>query len=394
MRHSRAAIGCDLAPFDAPNAPASLYIHSPFCHRRCPYCDFAIAVSRERSDAEAYVEGLEREIEFKQLGGPLRTVFIGGGTPSALPFDLQERFFGLIARRFDLSRVREFSLEANPEDVTPEMVRLWRRHGVDRLSLGAQSLQERLLRLLGRRHRPDDVARCVTLLRDAGIRRVGIDLIVAIPSETDVELARDLDAVLALQPDHVSVYCLTFEEGTPYSRARERGALHPLDEDAELAHYRTARDRLERGGLRQYEVSNYARPGARCIHNMVYWRNERYHGIGPSAASFVNGTRSKNEPSLQRWLDSLRAGRSPVIESETLDAPHALRESLYLGLRMRRGVRPERLRARHGIGPEAIADSVWSHLFDLGLIESAGSRLRLTARGVEVADRVSQELLA
>ncbi len=371
----------------------AIYVHSPFCHRRCPYCDFAIVVRRLHASATRYLENLDRELARRAHGMGVRTLYIGGGTPTALTGTELERFFSLLRRHLNLERCVEASIEANPEDLDSPRVDHLARGGVTRVSLGAQSFDPDVLRRLGRRHAPDDTRIAVHRLRSAGIPQVNLDLIFGVPGQSLASLQRDLDAVVELAPDHVSAYGLTYETGTAYDRARTWGRLEPMSEDLELEMFRTIRRTLMDAGWAHYELSNYAKPGARSLHNLTYWRNQPSLGVGPSAVSYVGGIRRKNATQLETWCARLEAGSDPTEEEEDLSPLRSLRETVMLGLRTRSGISEARLRRRYGRGIDALDGEALVSLERDGLIRRTSRCLRLTRQGIEVADHVAAALL-
>lgn len=368
----------------------AIYIHSPFCRRRCSYCDFAIAILRTRDDVEQYLRGLS--LELHQTGRLLepRTVYVGGGTPSRLaPTDLRE-FFRRIDDHLERRSILEYTVEANPEDVTSERADVLVEAGVTRVSLGVQSLDPTTLAKLGRRHTPDQARTAIHVLRRAGIRSINVDLIFAVPGQSLTDLATDVERFISCSTDHVSAYNLTYEERTPLHSLELLGRVEKQDSDDELAAFRLVRERLDEAGFAAYEVSNFAKPGHRSLHNLTYWNNAEYLGVGPSAVSCVGHVRWKNEPDLARWFAALRAGRPPILEAESLSPERMLGESVALGLRTTRGVLRARVerRARASIDPDRL-----ERLTAMGLIEFAGPRIRLTERGLEIADCVAAELI-
>ena len=311
-----------------------LYIHVPFCARRCTYCDFSIAVRRRTPVAE-YLDGLSRELALTGPPAGLATIYLGGGTPSRLGGEGIARLADLLGRPVGLD---EFTIEANPDDVTPEAVRAWAAAGVDRISLGAQSFDGRVLAWMHRTHQADQVGRAVAVARDGGLANVSLDLIFALPESLERDWSRDLDQALALEPDHISLYGLTVEAGTPLFRQIGRGESAAPPDSRYEAEYLLAHERLAAAGLRFYEVSNAARPGREAVHNRAYWRRVPYLGLGPSAHSFDGGVRWWNEAAYARWASLLQAGTRPVAGREILaDAQRDL-EQLYLGLRTVEGV--------------------------------------------------------
>jgi oxygen-independent coproporphyrinogen-3 oxidase len=315
-----------------------LYVHVPFCARRCSYCDFAIAV-RRRVPAERYLAAVTAEIRLRSGAerwgdGGLATVYLGGGTPSRLPPDAIGRLLDALPR----TPGAEVTLEANPDDVTPAAVRAWRAAGVNRVSLGVQSLDDRVLAWM---HRPHDAAtarRAVHRLRDGGIPSVSVDLIFARPTPPGGDPRADLDEVVALAPDHVSAYGLTLEAGTPYARWVARGTARPAEDDRYAAEFLAVHDALTGAGFEHYEVSNYARPGARARHNMAYWVGADYAGVGPAAHGLRGRERRWNLRDWAAYEPVASAGRDPVAGREVLDDHQRWLERILLGLRTSDGV--------------------------------------------------------
>ncbi len=313
-----------------------LYVHVPFCGRRCTYCDFSIAV-RRRVPVAAYLDALVREAAGAgaPAGRDLATVYLGGGTPSRLGGE----GIGALAARLGLpGALAEFTLEANPEDVTPSAVRAWAAAGVNRLSIGAQSFDDAVLRWMHRTHDAARIGEAVAAARRGGIANLSLDLIFALPESRRRDWRRDLDAAVGLEPDHVSLYGLTVERGTPLFRMGERGEAAPAPDARYGEEYLEAHERLAGAGYQFYEVSNAARPGHEAVHNRAYWTLAPYLGLGPSAHSFDGAARWWNEPAYAAWQRLLAAGKSPVAGRETLTDEQLRLEALYLGLRTSDGV--------------------------------------------------------
>jgi oxygen-independent coproporphyrinogen-3 oxidase len=311
-----------------------LYVHVPFCGRRCTYCDFSIAVRRPVPVA-AYLGALARECAATRVPLAPATVYLGGGTPSRLGGEGVARLARLLA---PAAQLVEFTLEANPEDVTPSNVAAWAAAGVSRLSLGAQSFDDRLLRWMHRTHDAAAIGSAMRAARRGGIANVSLDLIFALPPSLGRDWGRDLDAATALEPDHVSLYGLTVERGTPLFRQSERGETDLAGEARYEDEYLLAHERLGSRGFVFYEVSNAARPGREAVHNRAYWTLAPYVGLGPSAHSFDGHARWWNEPAYARWQRLLEQGRSPVAGRERLNDQQRRLEALYLGLRTREGI--------------------------------------------------------
>jgi oxygen-independent coproporphyrinogen-3 oxidase len=378
---------------DCAAAPTALYVHVPFCIRRCAYCDFATAPYDDDS-ARAYVPRLLHELERVPRGAPMRTAYFGGGTPTALHERELERLLAAVCARIAPRAGFEWTCEANPESVTPAKAALLRDHGVNRVSLGAQSFQPAVLAALGRDHAPDHVFRALDTLRAAGFRRLTLDLMFAAPGETTAQLEADLATLAGLGLDHVSAYCLTYEAGTPLTRMRAEGRVTPHEDDVELVQYRLVRERLAAAGLAHYEISNYARPGEESRHNLVYWRGEEYFGLGLGAGSYEHGTRRTNTRLLPHYLGEWGASPFPPHEAETLEPAAKARERAILGLRLRAGLDPRDFTApRGGTLAELYRDGELESLERRGLLARGDGRIRLTDRGLELADEVFVELV-
>ncbi len=342
----------------------ALYLHIPFCVRKCPYCDFFSQVT-EPGAPEAYGELLLRQLDLtaaQGAAGPLATVFFGGGTPSLLPAAVVGALLERAQRLFGFAPEVEISLEANPGTVDAERLTGYRVAGVNRLSLGVQSLQPQQLQRLGRSHDAQQARQAVALARRAGFTNLGLDLIFALPGQTPEELERELAAYLELQPEHLSVYGLTIEEGTPFHHQHRRGQLALPAEELAAEMFLLLHERLEQAGYQHYEISNYARPGTTCRHNQRYWRREPYLGLGAGAHSFLAegyGRRLEVPPDLDAYRRKLLAEEDPAVELERFDRRGAMAETLYLGLRTAAGVSDEEFRARFGQGvAEAFAAPV------------------------------------
>ena len=326
-----------------------LYVHIPFCRRRCTYCDFSIAV-RKRIPAREYVDAVVQELR-QGLTDPgrepgdaeagLETIYFGGGTPSLLSPDAVATLLTSLRDVFHLTSLRddvEVTLEANPEDVTLETAVAWRRAGINRVSLGAQSFDDRVLQWMHRSHDAARIAAAVRTLRDAGVDNISLDLIFALPAELERDWARDLEQAVALGPAHLSLYGLTVEERTPLARWISRGAAAPPDEDRYADEYLLAHSRLAACGYRFYEVSNAARDGRRSRHNSAYWSGRAYGGLGPAAHSFDGAMRRWNLSSWDAYRRAVAAGRSPVASQEVLTDEQRELERVYLALRTDAGL--------------------------------------------------------
>ena len=371
--------------------PRHAYVHVPFCRHRCGYCDFTLVAGRDDL-IERYLAALDRELRRIEESLQLDTLYFGGGTPSHLGPDGLRRLFGLLCERLVPAAAAEVTVEANPLDVTGDFVAVCRDLGITRVSLGGQSLDAATLRALDRDHAPDDVRRAVSLLRDAGLV-VSLDLMTAAPGQTLAGVEADLAAVAAIGVQHVSVYCLTWEQGTAFESARRRGDLVPAEESVERAMFETAIDRLEAEGFEHYEVSNFARPGFRCRHNEAYWDCRPWEAFGPGAARFDGRTRITNHRSTTTWLTKTLAGEDATGDIDAMTAEQAARERIVVGLRRRDGVDRAAFQAASGFDLDALAGPAIARWVERGLATDDGSRVRLTRSGLLVSDALWGDVL-
>ncbi len=390
-----------LFPAEKKVEPRAAYIHVPFCRHRCGYCNFTLVAGRDDL-IEPFLAALSRKLSW--LGQPreVETLFFGGGTPTHLRGEQLRKLLETVRQWHPLAalegaegagRPAEFSVEANPADVDEETVAILADHGVTRISLGAQSFDAGKLRLLERDHQAGDIARAVELVRRRGLD-VSLDLIFGAPGETLDGWQNDLKQAIALAPDHISTYGLTFEKGTAFWTRREHGELQQCEEELERDMYAAAIDRLTAAGFEQYEVSNFARPGKRCRHNEVYWTGGEYFAAGPGAARHINGVRETNHRSVTKWLQCIESGESPVAERECLDAEDKARELLVFGLRRLEGVRRDWFLDKTGFALEALVGGALVQFADQGLLEDDGERVRLTREGLFVSDALWPKFLA
>jgi oxygen-independent coproporphyrinogen-3 oxidase len=371
--------------------PRAAYVHVPFCGHHCGYCDFAV-VSGQDHLIDLYLEALSAELA--TLGQPqaVHTLFLGGGTPTHLDAARLERLLTAVTHWLPVAPGHEFTVEANPDSLDAVKVAVLADHGVNRVSLGAQSFHPHLLRVLERRHQPAEVPRAVALAKER-IAQVSLDLIFGIPGQSLSEWQEDLDQALALEPDHLSTYGLTYETGTPLWKQRQRGEVQALDEEAELAMYRQALDMLAEAGFEHYEISNHARSGRRCRHNQVYWANEAYLGFGLGAARYVQGRRELNVRSLPDYLRRALAGEPTAMQSEVLPPEERARETMAVQLRRAEGIQRPAFQVQTGFDLDALAGPAIARHVDLGLLADDGVNVYLTRAGKYVADTVIRNLL-
>jgi oxygen-independent coproporphyrinogen-3 oxidase len=371
--------------------PRAAYVHVPFCAHHCGYCDFAVVAGKD-DVIDLYLEALERELS---LGSrtPITTLFLGGGTPTHPAPAQLERLLRSVRRWLPLESGGEFSVEANPDTLTVEKVAVLAAHGVNRVSLGAQSFRSATLQALERAHRPEEIGKAVERVRQAGIEQLSLDLIFGAPGQTLADWQRDLEQALALAPDHISTYGLTYEKGTPLWKARRAGAVKPVTEDDELEMYQSAIDTLEKAGFEHYEISSFARPGCQCRHNQVYWANHAYFGFGMGAARYVRLRREVNTRDLHGYLRKVLAGEPATFQAEELEPRERARETMAVQLRRAEGIAREQFQEQTGFALEVVASGAVTGLVTQGFLEDDGQSVRLTRAGKYVADAVIERLL-
>ena len=359
-----------------------LYVHIPFCHRVCPYCSFYKHTPGD-TPIGAFVDALleEARVRLATLEEKPRTLYLGGGTPSMLSPTHLRKLFGGLGEMLDLASLDEVTLEANPATFDVVKARLFRELGVTRVSLGIQSFTPHVLEKLGRDHSAEEAAAAVGILREAGMPAVNIDLMFAIPGQSEADWRSTLETAIALKPDHISAYNLTYEEDTAFFESLRRGEVSE-SEDVNARFFLLADEMLRAGGFEHYETSNYAQPGHRSSHNRGYWRGEDYLGLGPSAVSTVGGVRVKNVADTAAYVQMISSLGNAVTESEALDAGQRRIERIALMLRTDEGV-PLTLVDERGI----------ARLQEHGLAEVRGERLVLTLAGSPLVDPIAAELV-
>jgi oxygen-independent coproporphyrinogen-3 oxidase len=415
----------------------AIYIHIPFCASKCFYCDFTSFAGLEALWPD-YVEALISEISRARPRGPVETIYFGGGTPSILPAYQLLAVLSAITERFEVEPDAEITLEANPGTADLPKLRSLRnagapaevrpssengdpalssplcgggdkpgikstlkapgslgneKQGFNRLSLGVQSFDDEMLKRIGRIHSAEEALAAYRMAREAGFDNISIDLIYGLPNQTLKDWQRELEHLLELRPEHVSIYELSIEEGTPFARKQEAGELELPDEETRLEMYEAAIGSLALAGYEHYEISNFARPGFRSRHNQVYWRNESYHGFGAGAARYLDGVRCSLTKSIQHYISCARLKIDPIESCERLTGRGLMGETIMLGLRSSDGIDLGEFRERFGVSlMEAYGDAI-ERLQGDGLVELNEERLRLTHKGLLVANRVVVEFV-
>ena len=372
-------------------SPRSVYVHVPFCRHRCGYCDFTLVADRDDL-IDRYLAAIGRELMRCAVPLELDTLYLGGGTPSHLGPAGLERLFAVLREYVRPIVGAEVSVEANPLDVTPELVAALLACGVSRVSLGGQSLDAATLRVLDRDHAPDDVRRAAARLLEAGFM-VSLDVMTAAPGQSLAAVEADLEAAAALGTQHVSVYCLTWEKGTAFESQRTKGLLRPVEEPLEREMFEAAIDRLEAAGFEHYEVSNFARPGGRCRHNEAYWDCRPWEAFGPGAARFNGRTRITNHRSTTTWMNKLLAGGDFTGDVDAMTDEEAARERIVVGLRRRDGLARGAFQRVSGFDLDELAGESIRTWVDRGLATDDGDHVRLTRAGLLVSDTLWADVL-
>ncbi len=378
------------------NKGLELYIHIPFCIRKCAYCDF-LSFSSDFNERKSYVDALLMEIEqYRKVAKQydVTTIFIGGGTPSVLEIDLMSKIMNKIKEIFVISTDAEISIEVNPGTMTLQKAVAYKTLGVNRVSIGLQATSDEELRMLGRIHNYKQFLETYHCIQKSGISNINIDLITAIPKQTVESWTKTLERVIALNPTHISAYCLIIEEGTKFhDNLVQYEDLLP-DEESERDMYHLTKFKLYEAGYERYEISNYAKEGYECRHNLGYWNRIDYIGIGLGAASLLDNVRYMNENDMKSYIDKCNNLKSVYIDKEELTVQAQMEEFMFLGLRKTKGVSAVDFKRNFGIELEEIYGEVMKKLKEKGLIRIEGdSKVQLTELGLDVSNQVMAEFL-
>jgi len=381
----------DPRPSEISTTPIGWYVHLPFCRSKCGYCDF-YSLPTIPGLLDGFVRSITLEMAIRDPGRRVETAFIGGGTPTELPAGSLDAVLAAMAER--VGRPAEWTVEANPASGKATVFEMLRRRGVDRLSIGAQSFDARELRFLERIHGPDDIGAAVRAARRAGFENLSLDLIYALPGQSLDSWRTTLGRAVDLGVEHLSCYALTYEDGTPLARLRQQGGITPCDESLEIDMFELTIEQLSAAGFEHYEISNFARPGRRCLANLVYWQNREYVGFGPSAVSYLDGVRTKNVPDVHRYVELMPAGADAiVVERERLGLRRRACETAVQMLRLTDGIDTERFRSMSGFDAHTLFAEPIHRFSGAGLLSSTEGAIRLTPRGMLLANRVMAEFL-
>lgn len=372
---------------------AGLYIHIPFCAKRCLYCDFFS--NTDMRYKEAYIQTIIEEMKQRQLyieGEPIETIYFGGGTPSQLKAADFELIFEAIYQLFNTDSCKEITLEANPDDMTPDYIKSIRTLPFNRISMGVQSFQDKDLRFLNRRHNSQQAKQAVALCQEQGITNISIDLIYGLPGQTLKEWEENLAEAIQLQIPHISAYHLIYEEGTALYKLLEAGKITPIEEDLSVTLFSTLINRLKEAGYLHYEISNFARPGCFSQHNSSYWTGKRYLGIGPSAHSYNGESRQWNISSLPLYIKGIDT-HTPEIEMEELDIHTRYNDFIITGLRTMWGIRLNDIRTLFGEDKLSYLNQQAKSYLQKGLLLQQNDTLTLSKEGIFISDGIMSDLL-
>jgi oxygen-independent coproporphyrinogen-3 oxidase len=372
-------------------APRAVYLHIPFCRRRCGYCNFTLVAGRNDLIAP-YLAALVVEGQMYDLPCPVDTIFIGGGTPSQLQGAQLKQFAEWVRQQFPLAEGGEWTVEVNPEDTSERYFHDLREAGVTRVSMGVQSFFEPKLKTLEREHTGRQAIKSVIGALDI-FESVGVDLIFAAPGESEEEWREDLSTALSLGVQHISTYGLTYERGAAFWSRRQQGTLCAISEDRELTMYKTAIDLLTEGGLEHYEVSNFARPEFHCRHNEFYWTGATYHALGAGAARHLDGRRETNHRSTTQYLRRLQNGKSPVEEVDEASDKEKAVDTLIFGLRQLAGVNRDWFQRQTGYELHDVIGDLLAEYCEQGWLDDDGERVRLSSKGLMVSDSLWTDML-
>ena len=370
--------------------PSSAYVHIPFCTQICYYCDFS-KVFIKNQPVDAYLEHLIQETRSYEIG-KLRTLYIGGGTPTALSAQQLAYLLTELPKVMDLSEVEEFTIEANPGDLDPDKIAVLKESQVNRVSLGVQTFDNKMLKKIGRSHQEQDIYDNIHHLKQAGFDNISIDLIYALPGQIMDQVKENVAKAIDLDIPHMSLYSLILENHTVFMNRMRRGKLPLPKEELEAEMFEYIIEELEKAGFEHYEISNFSKPGFESRHNLVYWDNAEYYGLGAGASGYVDGIRYKNHGPIRHYLEAVEAGKARITE-EHLTLEEKMEEELFLGLRKKTGVSKARFEEKFGISFDQRYGQVVASLTEQGLLVPDDKQVRMTKRGLFLGDTVAEKFI-
>ena len=376
--------------------PRSVYIHIPFCSKKCYYCDFT-AYQIDHQPVDEYLSALQEEMKVWTKQVPpesIETIYLGGGTPTVLKPEQMKQLLQAIRQAFPKRSSKvEWTVEANPESTSKELLQVLKDEGVNRISFGAQTFRPHILQEIGRAHGVEEIVQSVKWAREAGIENISLDLMFGLPKQTLQDLEETLEHVLALKPKHISAYSLKIEEGTRFYYLHQQNKLALPTEEEEYEMYQMIRRRLKQAGLQQYEISNFAIPGYESLHNSAYWLNEEYYGFGVGAHGYVNEIRYANQKGIQAYIERIHQGKRPIAEEHRVSQEESMENFMILGLRLLRGVPKVRFAKRYGESIDKVFGSVIKSLIKQKFIEDKEGTISLTEKGLLFGNEVFASFL-
>ncbi|WP_293889192.1 radical SAM family heme chaperone HemW [Streptococcus sp.] len=370
--------------------PTSAYVHIPFCTQICYYCDFS-KVFIKNQPVDAYLQALIREFERYDIK-QLRTLYIGGGTPTAITAQQLDYLLTNLTKNLDLSVLEEFTIEANPGDLTEDKIEVLKQSAVNRVSLGVQTFNDKQLKQIGRSHNEAQIYDTIASLKEAGFDNISIDLIYALPGQTMSDVKENVAKALALDIPHLSLYSLILEYHTVFMNKMRRGKLNLPQEDLEAEMFDYIITELEKNGFEHYEISNFTKPGFESRHNLMYWDNAEYYGVGAGASGYIAGVRYRNQGPIQHYLKAVSEGNARLSE-EVLTKEEMMEEELFLGLRKKSGVSIAKFEERFGISFEERYGQVVAELRQQGLLVPDDEMIRMTKKGLFLGDTVAEKFI-
>ena len=370
--------------------PSSAYVHIPFCTQICYYCDFS-KVFIKNQPVDAYLEHLIQDTRSYEIG-KLRTLYIGGGTPTALSAQQLAYLLTELPKVMDLSELEEFTIEANPGDLDPDKIAVLKDSQVNRVSLGVQTFDNKMLKKIGRSHKEQDIYDNIRHLKQAGFDNISIDLIYALPGQTMEQVKENVAKAIDLDIPHMSLYSLILENHTVFMNRMRRGKLPLPKEELEAEMFEYIIEELEKAGFEHYEISNFSKPGFESRHNLVYWDNAEYYGLGAGASGYVDGIRYKNHGPIRHYLEAVEAGKARITE-EHLTLEEKMEEELFLGLRKKTGVSKARFEEKFGVSFDQRYGQVVASLTEQGLLVPDDKQVRMTKRGLFLGDTVAEKFI-
>ncbi|WP_216830073.1 radical SAM family heme chaperone HemW [Alkalihalobacterium elongatum] len=376
--------------------PTAIYVHIPFCEHICHYCDFN-KVFLQGQPVDEYIQAIDNELEAaadNYFTAPIETIYIGGGTPTALSAKQLEKLLFSLHNHFSLTKdLKEWTVEVNPGGVTDDQLYVLREFGVNRLSIGVQTFDPNLLKQIGRTHQPQDIYRTIDLARQKGFDNITVDLMFGLPKQTIQSFEDTLKDAFSLEIEHFSAYSLKVEEKTVFYNLLRKGKLPLPTEDEEAVMYERLIEQMNKHGYYQYEISNFAKRGYESKHNLIYWNNEEYFGIGAGAHGYINGVRYANIGPVQKYIQSINDTKKARIEAHQLTQNEKMEEEMFMGLRKLEGVSQRRFYERFGVNLMDLYHKQIEDLIQSQLIEVDNDKVRLTRKGVFLANEVFEQFL-